>query len=98
MFEALASSTLPARARHCFLKRRCASRSPLGLAALSLMLASAGVASAQDNYEIQVYPYETVPKGATMLELHSNYTAIGRAEPLNGVSATNHAVHETVEI
>lgn len=55
-------------------------------------------ASAQDNYEIQVYPYETVAKGATMVELHSNYTAIGRTEPLNGMAPTNHAVHETIEI
>src|SRR5947207_11497312 len=29
---------------------------------------------AQDNYEIQVYGSETVPAGATMVELHSNIT------------------------
>lgn len=30
---------------------------------------------AQDNYEIQVYGSETVPRGVTMLELHNNFTA-----------------------
>ncbi|MBV8205398.1 MAG: hypothetical protein JO041_01290 [Acidobacteria bacterium] len=54
--------------------------------------------AAQDNYEIQVYGAETVAPGATMVELHSNYTAIGRSMPLNGVAPTNHAVHETIEI
>ena len=29
---------------------------------------------AQGNYEIQVYPYETVEPGHTMVELHSNFT------------------------
>lgn len=33
-----------------------------------------------------------------MAELHSNFTASGRKEVENGVTATNHAVHETVEI
>jgi hypothetical protein len=55
-------------------------------------------ASAQDNYEIQVYGSELVPRGATMVELHSNFTASGRKEVEDGVNATNHAVHETVEI
>lgn len=55
-------------------------------------------ARAQDNYEIQVYGADTVAPGATMVELHSNYTAIGRTEVVNGVAPTNHAQHETVEI
>lgn len=55
--------------------------------------------SAQDNYEIQVYPSETVPKGTTMFELHSNYTLQGRREALGlGQYPTNHALHETLEI
>jgi hypothetical protein len=29
---------------------------------------------AQDNYEIQVYGYDTVDPGKTMVELHSNFT------------------------
>jgi len=52
----------------------------------------------QDNYEIQVYPSETVAAGHTMVELHSNYTIHGQREPSNGVFASNHAFHETLEI
>src|SRR5204862_5482665 len=52
-------------------------------------------AVAQDNYEVQVYPYETVAPRATMVELHSNFTASGLKEIENGVRPTNHAVHET---
>jgi len=53
---------------------------------------------AQDNYEIQVYPSETVPAGSTMVELHSNFTAAGRKNVVNGVLPTDHAFHETLEI
>lgn len=59
---------------------------------------------AQDNYEIQVYGSETVAPRTTMVELHSNYTIDG-SHPLRGsqrnaegLFATNHAEHETVEI
>jgi hypothetical protein len=41
------------------------------------LLVSAGLplpASAQGNYEVQVYPYETVEPRHTMVELHSNFT------------------------
>src|SRR5947209_1791781 len=62
------------------------------------LVAACASAYAQDNYEIQVYPYETVVPGATMVELHSNYTATGRAATENGVLPTNHAIHETIEI
>ena len=55
-------------------------------------------ASAQDNYEIQVYPSETVPAGSTMVELHSNYTIHGEKDTVNGVLPSNHALHETLEI
>ncbi|HEY4131285.1 MAG TPA: hypothetical protein VGM50_11750 [Gemmatimonadaceae bacterium] len=54
---------------------------------------------AQENYEIQVYPSETVPRGVTMFELHSNYTLLGSRQTSDiGERATNHAVHETLEI
>lgn len=53
---------------------------------------------AQDNYEIQVYAAETVAPGATMVELHSNYTASGSQAIEDGVQPTEHAWHETVEI
>jgi hypothetical protein len=66
-----------------------------------LMLAAAcacGTAWAQGNYEIQVYASETVAPRTTMVELHSNYTATGQSDYVDGVAPTNHAVHETVEI
>ncbi len=55
-------------------------------------------ASAQDNYEIQVYGAQTMTKGSTMFELHSNYTLSGTKEIKNGVYPTNHIFHETIEI
>jgi hypothetical protein len=53
---------------------------------------------AQDDFEIQVYPSETVPAGMTMVELHSNYTVRGEHHEVAGVLPSNHAVHETIEI
>lgn len=54
--------------------------------------------TAQDNFEIQVYGSQTMNKGMTMFELHSNYTINGEKEMLNGVLPSNHALHETIEI
>ena len=53
---------------------------------------------AQGNYEVQVYGSELVPKGVTMVEIHSNFTASGTKGVVDGVLPTNHAVHETLEI
>ena len=66
------------------------------LAAL-IVLAAATPARAQGNYEIQVYGADTVPPRNTMVELHSNFTADGHPA-MDGVAATNHAEHETIEI
>jgi hypothetical protein len=55
-------------------------------------------ASAQDNYEIQVYGVETVPPGHTMVELHNNFTFSGSKQTVDGVAPTEHAWHETIEI
>ncbi len=55
-------------------------------------------AKAQENYEIQVYPSETVAKGSTMLELHSNFTFGGQQYAENGVLPTHNVAHETIEI
>lgn len=56
-------------------------------------------AHAQDDYEIQVYGSETIPRGITMFELHSNYTLNGsRLISQYGEWPTNHALHETLEI
>jgi hypothetical protein len=55
-------------------------------------------ARAQDNYEIQVYSYETVKPGDTMVELHSNFTMEGSKQKMDRLYPTNHAFHETIEI
>src|SRR3981189_3938998 len=55
-------------------------------------------AGAQENYEIQVYPYETVERGHTMVELHSNFTFQGSKSTDDGTLPTNHQLHETLEI
>jgi hypothetical protein len=55
-------------------------------------------ALAQENYEIQVYPYDTVEPGHTMVELHSNFAIDGSKTVQDGVLPTNHALHETIEI
>jgi hypothetical protein len=61
-------------------------------------LGAGGVARAQDNYEIQVYGYDLVEKGHTMVELHSNFTFQGSKTAQDGVLPTNHQLHETIEI
>ena len=67
--------------------------------AVGLLLCVSASASAQENYEIQVYPSVTVPRGVTMFELHSNYTTRGSVlTSPDGELPTNHAVHETLEI
>ena len=69
---------------------------PIRLALLCLLLATP--AAAQDNYEIQVYGSDTVAKGSTMVELHSNFTFQGTKTAVNGVLPSEHALHETLEI
>jgi len=68
-----------------------------GMAFVAWLLV-ASPARAQDNYEIQVYDSETVEKGHTMVELHSNFTFQGTKTSENGLYPTNHQWHETVEI
>ncbi len=67
-------------------------------AAVFALLVSAALVHAQDNYEIQVYPAETMKPGMTMVELHSNFTFSGSKSAVNGMYPTEHAFHETVEI
>ena len=77
----------------------CARRAAAALLPLLLALGAAPrAARAQDNYEIQVYGADLVPAGATMVELHSNFTAEGRTAVVDGLLATDHAQHETLEI
>ena len=63
-----------------------------------LILAATGPATAQSNFEIQVYPSETVAPGTTMVELHSNVAAQGSTRTRDGVLRTQGAFHETLEI
>lgn len=64
---------------------------------LALLCAAAAPVRAQDNYEIQVYGADLVPKAHTMFELHSNFT-FRAAAPDSGTFPTYHALHETLEI
>ena len=75
-----------------------ARRVSFSLALLRLTLLAASSAPAQDSFEIQVYPSDTVPRGQSMVELHSNYTLEGSKTEMNGVLPTHHALHETLEI
>jgi len=56
------------------------------------------LAHAQGNYEIQVYGSETVAPRSLMVELHSNFTATGEKDTLDGVYPTHHQLHETIEL
>jgi hypothetical protein len=55
-------------------------------------------AAAQDLFEIQVYPYDTVEPGVTMFEFHSNFTPSGTKSTADGVYGNHHQFHETLEI
>ena len=65
------------------------------LTVAALLVCAVAAAGAQDNYEIQVYGSDTVPKGDTMVEFHTNFTPKGDTK---SVRPTNHALHETLEI
>ena len=58
---------------------------------------SVATAAAQDNYEIQVYPSETMAPWTLLVELHSNYTVEGSTSVNYGVRPTQGEEHETVE-
>jgi hypothetical protein len=83
------------RKRFCF---PCVRRGLAPLAVAILLLCFAMPARAQGNYEIQVYGAPTVEPKSTMFELHSNFTADGEKEVIDGVYPTNHQQHETLEI
>jgi hypothetical protein len=74
-------------------------RTLLSIFSLLLVLFTTNTsASAQANYEVQVYPADTVEPNATMIELHSNFTVDGSKTTTDGTLPTNHQLHETVEI
>jgi hypothetical protein len=70
----------------------------LPLLAFVLALTFCLKSQAQDNYEIQVYGSDTVPKNVTMVEIHSNFTVEGEKQAVNGVAPSHHSMHETLEI
>ena len=85
-----------------FRMRCCDSAQPIRYRQLAIafliLICTAPLSRAQDNYEIQVYGSELVEPGHTMVELHSNFTIDGSKRIDDGVYPTNHTAHETVEI
>ena len=65
---------------------------------LLLLLPLALSLRAQDPFEIQVYEYETVPKGMWSLETHTNFTFRGTKEPEGTVAPSNNQFHLTYEL
>jgi len=57
-----------------------------------------GIVSAQDDYEIQVYNSETMRKGYTLFELHSNFTPDGNKQYSDNIFPSDKILHETLEI
>lgn len=54
--------------------------------------------TAQSNYEIQVYPSETIAPHTLLMELHSNYTVEGGTTTQYGMLPTQGQEHETLEL
>ncbi len=67
----------------------------LVLAAPFLLVSSA---RSQDLFEIQVYPYEIVKPGETMVELHMNFTPSGTKTAPPGQFPNHRQFHFTVEV
>lgn len=71
----------------------------IGCVAFALIILScSGSLFAQENYEIQVYPSETIAPKTLLVELHSNYTVDGSTTIQNGMLPTQHQEHETIEL
>lgn len=65
---------------------------------LLFLLITASDARAQDPFEIQVYEWETVPKGMWNLETHINYIGKGTKTFDGPVAPTNNQFHLTFEL
>ena len=61
-------------------------------------LSIAAPAAAQDLFEIQVYPYDVVEPGHTMLEFHTNFIPSGTKTTAGGMFPNDHQFHITAEI
>ena len=73
-------------------------RFSLGLLVLILVFSAPKFLHAQDNYEIQVYPSETIAPKTLLTELHSNYTVEGSTTTQYGMLPTQGQEHETIEL
>ena len=73
---------------------------PVRLLLLTLLVSIAAPARAagQDLFEIQVYPYDTVAPGQTMLEFHTNFVPSGTRTAEEGIYANHHQFHVTMEV
>lgn len=65
---------------------------------LSILLAAAAPAVAQDPFEIQVYEYPTVPPGRWNLETHVNHVGRGDRTASGGVAPMDKQTHLTFEL
>src|SRR5262249_31685617 len=70
----------------------------LGLTALVFFVLAPQKTRAQDLFEIQVYPYETVAPHRTMVEFHMNFFPSGTKQTSDGTFPTNHQFHLTMEV
>lgn len=70
----------------------------MGCVFVLMFLACYGYLYGQENYEIQVYPSETIAPKTLLMELHSNYTVQGNTTTENGMLPTQHQEHETIEL
>src|SRR5262245_8448560 len=66
--------------------------------ALGFLLWFAASTYAQDPFEIQVYEYDTVPKGLWNLETHINYVGRGTKAFEGKVAPTENQFHLTFEL
>ena len=64
----------------------------------AILALTASVASAQGNFEIQVYGSELTAPGQTTVELHSNTAVKGTTRTEDGILRTQGAFHETLEV
>jgi hypothetical protein len=66
--------------------------------AVVLLLAWVGATpvSAQDLFELEVFPAQTLPAGTTALELHGN--GIPGSKSPGGVATTDHPIHASLEV
>ena len=68
------------------------------LVVILLLILCPAMLHAQDPFEIQVYEYDTVPKGMWNLETHLNYIGSGTRSFDTTVAPTNNQSHFTFEL